>query len=233
MLAKRAGRKGSPTTRVVAQARTPDGRGGLVWIGAAVVLVVFAVVVITSVTNSGSKRDVAAPNLNGSPATTAVGAATLPPWPVPTDTAAAVRAAGIPMLAQEGMVEHIHAHLDVLVDGRPVQVPANIGIDRARGGISPLHTHDDTGVVHVESPARRNFSLGELFTQWGVSLSASNIGALQSADVNAVRVFVNGAQRPGNPAAVTFADQDEIALVFGPQRADESIPGRYEFPSGL
>lgn len=233
MSGKKRGRKGSPSARVVAQARTPDGRGGLVWIGAVIVLVVFTVVVITSVTNSGSQRGVTAPSLDGSPAATAVGAATLPPWPVPVDTAAAVRAAGIPMLAQEGMVEHIHAHLDVVVDGRPVLVPASIGIDRARSGISPLHTHDDTGVVHVESPAKRSFSLGELFTQWGVSLSADNIGALRSTDGNAVRVFVNGAQRPENPAAITFADQDEVALVFGPQRPDESIPSRYDFPSGL
>lgn len=94
-------------------------------------------------------------------------------------------------------------------------------------------THDDTGVVHVESPAKRSFNLGELFTQWGVSLSADNIGALRSTDGNAVRVFVNGAQRPKNPAAITFADQDEVALVVGPQRPDESIPSRDDFPSGF
>jgi len=100
-------------------------------IGAVFVLVVFGAVVIASVTNSEGPRgaEVAAPDLNGAPAVTAVGAVTSPPWPVAADTAAAVRAAGLPMLEQEGMVEHIHAHLDVIVDGRPVPVPASIGID--------------------------------------------------------------------------------------------------------
>lgn len=235
MSPKRRGPDGSTSARVVAQARTPDSRGGLLWIGAVVVLVVFAAVVIVTVTKPGGedRSEVAAPSLNGPPATTAVGADTSPPWPIPGDTAKAVRAAGIPMLSAEGMVEHIHAHLDVLVDGRPVPVAASIGIDRVGSGVSPLHTHDDSGVLHVESPVERSFSLGELFTQWGVSLSADNVGALRSTDGNEIRAFVNGVQRPGNPAAITFADRDEVALVYGAPQSGESIPSRYDFATGL
>ena len=91
-----------------------------------------------------SQHDQAAPpELTNPPATTAVGRDTLPPWSAPTDAAAAMRAAGLPMLSREGTVEHIHAHLDVRVNGQPVDVPAMIGIDRR--GISPVHTHDSTG----------------------------------------------------------------------------------------
>src|SRR6185369_5083876 len=99
--------------------------------------------------------------------------------------------AGLPMLNSEGNVEHIHVHLDVLNDGQPVRVPANIGIDLAHGAISPLHTHDDTGVVHIESPVKRQFSLGEFFSEWGVSLSANNIGGLRATGDKRVRVYVN------------------------------------------
>ena len=72
-----------------------------------------------------------------------------------------------------------------------------------------------------------------MFTQWGVSLSADNIGALRSTNGNAGQLFVNGTLRPGNPAATTLADRDEVALVYGTPQSGESIPSRYDFPSGL
>ena len=57
-------------------------------------------------------------------------------------------------------------------------------------------------MIHVESPVKRQFSLGEVFTEWQVNLSADNIGALRAVDGKAVRVFVNGAQQTGDPAAI-------------------------------
>ncbi|WP_167459259.1 MULTISPECIES: hypothetical protein [Streptomyces] len=55
---------------------------------------------------------------------------------MPSDPSARVSAAGLPMLGKEGNVEHIHAHLDVLVDGQPDAVPAGIGIDQQARQIS-------------------------------------------------------------------------------------------------
>jgi hypothetical protein len=74
----------------------------------------------------------------------------------------------------------ITGHLDVRVNGQPVEVPAYIGVDPARGSLSPLHTHDTSGVIHIESPIKRQFTLGVLFSEWGVSLTADNIGALHT-----------------------------------------------------
>jgi hypothetical protein len=36
------------------------------------------------------------------------------------------------MLGPEGIAVHIHAHLDVIVNGNGVQAPADIGVDDAR-----------------------------------------------------------------------------------------------------
>ena len=119
------------------------------------------------------------------------------------------------MLGSEGAVEHIHTHLDVLVDRQPVVVPALIGIDQARGTISPLRTHDRSGVIHIESALKRQFSLGGFFSEWAVSLSGDHIGALRAAGAKTVRVFINGKQHDGNPAAIMFGHHDEIALVCG------------------
>ena len=103
------------------------------WIAGAVVVTAALAVVIVAVMKPTGKHEpqTSRPGSNSAPATVAVGADTPPPWPAPVDVAAAVRAAGLPMLGSEGQVEHIHAHLDVVVDGHPVQAPAGIGIDRS------------------------------------------------------------------------------------------------------
>jgi hypothetical protein len=221
--------------KAVAQARSGGRSDRWWWIGGAAVVVALLVVVIVVAVRPGgprSSRDTAESGLNNPPASVAVGTDSAPPWPAPADAAAAVRAAGLPMLGSEGAIEHIHAHLDVLVDGQAVAVPSDIGIDRTRGTISPLHTHDSTGVVHIESPVKRQFSLGEFFSEWQVSLSADNIGALRAGDAKSLRVFVNGKAQTGNPAGLMFGAHDEIAVLYGVPKQGESIPSKYDFPAG-
>ena len=219
---------------VVAHARGGGQRTRL-WVGAGVVVAAALVAgLIIGIARHDrthtSESDTA--NFNSAPATVAVGAETPPPWPAPADVGAAVAAARLPMLGAEGTTEHIHVHLDVLVDGHAVSVPAGIGIDAKNRRISPLHTHDDSGVIHIESPVKREFSLGEFFSQWQVSLSENNIGALRVGNGQTLGVFVNGAPRQGNPAAITSAPHDEIAVVYGAPEQGESIPAKYDFPAG-
>jgi hypothetical protein len=227
-------RSKSSRRNAVTTARS-DGGGKLVWAAAGLVVVALVVAIAVAVTRSATRHhsDTAALDLSNPPATTAVGDTSMPPWPAPADATAAVRAAGLPMLATEGAVEHIHVHLDVLVDGRPVAVPAEIGIDQKSGTISPVHTHDGSGVIHIESPVQREFTLGEFFSEWGVSLSPDNIGGLRAGDGKTVRVFVNGSLRQGNPAAITFAAHDKIALVYGVPHEGDAPPAQYTFESGL
>ena len=220
--------------KAIARARSGGRASGWVWTAAAGVIAALLVVVVVVAVRQGGHRGAETSDaaLTNPPATVAVGGDAAPPWQAPKDAAAAVRTAGVPMLGGEGNVEHIHAHLDVVVDGQAVSVPADIGIDRASGTISPLHTHDGAGVVHIESPIKRQFSLGEFFSEWDVSLSTDNIGALRAADGKVVRVFVNGTQKTGNPAALTFGPHDEIAVVYGTPRPGETIPSKYDFPAG-
>jgi hypothetical protein len=199
---------------------------------AVVVAVVVVVIIVVTRKPDRPASEADSSTVTNPPATVAVGTDSLPPWPAPSDATAAARNAGLPMLSSEGMVEHIHVHLDVLADGQKVPVPANIGIDVARRGISPLHTHDDSGVIHIESPVKRQFSLGEFFTEWGVSLSSDNVGGLRATDGKTVRAYVNGQPRSGNPAAIMFAQHDEIALVYGPPQPGEKVPATYDFPPG-
>lgn len=153
-------------------------------------------------------------------------------WPPPADPSAAAARAGLPMLGGERLEVHYHAHLDVFVDGRRVPVPAGVGIDERRQLISPLHTHDDTGVVHVESAVDRPFTLGQFFTEWGVPLSADGVADLRAGGGKTLRVYVDG-RRVGDPAEVVLKDHQEIAVVFGTDGVPARVPSSYPFPSGL
>ncbi|CPT96399.1 Uncharacterised protein [Mycobacteroides abscessus subsp. abscessus] len=221
------------TRRVMAQLRSQRAGRGVLMAGVAGV-VVFAAVVFAAVMVSGAHRPAAggAARLDHPAATVAVGTENAPPWPAPSDASATADAAGLPMARMEGTIEHIHAHLDVLIDGQPVPVPANIGVDTRRGTMTALHTHDTSGLIHIESPVARPFSLGELFTEWDLSLAADHIGGLRTGGGKQLRVLVNGVVHPGNPAAITIGAHDQIAVVYGVPQPGEAIPASYPFPAG-
>ncbi len=164
---------------------------------------------------------------DGKPAAPAVS------WPAPADASAQVKAAGLPMLGQEGQVLHIHTHLDVFVDGKAVTVPAEIGIDELRQQISPLHTHDTSGVVHIESPVKKDFTLGEFMTEWNVPISKDALGTLKTGGGKSLRVYVDGKERGGDPAAIKLVAHDEIAIVYGSPANKVRVPASYNWPEGL
>src|SRR5262245_1461789 len=62
-------------------------------------------------------------------------ASSSPDFGLPSDASAAAAQAGLPMLGQEHLNVHYHAHLDLVVRGQAVTVPAFIGIDRAKSKI--------------------------------------------------------------------------------------------------
>jgi hypothetical protein len=153
-------------------------------------------------------------------------------WKAPPDASAAARAAGLPMLGEEKLAVHYHAHLDVLVNGQPVPVPAGLGIDQARHLIAPLHTHDGTGVVHIESATDLPFTLGQLFTEWGQPLRPDRVGPLTLTPGQALHLFRNGQPTTGDPAALRLRPHDEIAVWVGPADQQPQAPVSYAFPPG-
>ena len=81
------------------------------------------------------------------------------------------------MSASMAAALHHHDLLQVYVDGQPVTVPSQVGIDQAEGYLTSLHTHDASGIIHVESPTQRSFTLGQFFDVWGVRLTSTCIGS--------------------------------------------------------
>lgn len=156
-----------------------------------------------------------------------------PPWPVPADTIANARAVGLNIAPTEGNALHIHAHLDVIVNGKKVPVPANLGISPAGNELAELHTHDDNGVLHIESPSKdKKFTLGELFSEWDVRLTPTQIGGLKTDATRTLTAYINGKAQPGDPAAIQLTAHRQIALVYGDKNAKVDVPASYKFAPG-
>jgi hypothetical protein len=134
----------------------------------------------------------------------------------------------------EHFTMHIHAHLDIFINGKAYPIPSNIGIIPNQC-IYWLHTHDDTGVIHIESPENRTFILGEFFDIWGENLSNSQIfeNTVGESNNNTLNVYVNGKQVDSgiDLRKIPINTHDEIALIYG--RPPDSIPSNYKFQEGL
>ena len=79
--------------------------------------------------------------------------------------------------------------------------------------ISPLHTHDAYGFLHLESKITGPHTLGQFFVEWGVTLSATCVGEYCSP--KAIAVYVNGEPYTQDPGAIELTDLKEIAIVIG------------------
>jgi len=152
-----------------------------------------------------------------------------PPWPAPTDPAAHAEAAGLQVAQMEGAALHTHQHLTVSVDGNPVTVPANLGVDPA-GAMSALHTHDTSGIVHVESPKVATFTLGQLFTEWGVALGTDRVGGyVDGQNGRHVAVFIDGKRTTTAFPKVHLQDQQDIAVVITRGSTEPAAPAPFDW----
>lgn len=164
---------------------------------------------------------------SGAPAAAGAG------WARNPDQASTALKAGLPMLGSEMLQVHYHAHLDVIADGKPVTVPALVGIDENAQTITALHTHDTSGVVHIESGKDTPFKLGQFFTEWGQPLSATQVGPVAIGGDEALHVYVNGKELTTDPAQYVLKAHDEVVVWVGDKAQTPQVPASYNFPAGL
>jgi hypothetical protein len=175
-----------------------------------------------------------------------------PSWPAPAKPMALTTKAGLEATQSEHLNTHTHAHLHVFVDGEDVVVPSGIGVDiAAPAGIdkkktadgtateyyvtlcfapclSPLHTHDPSGVIHTESKKdnQEPYTLGQFFTEWDVPLDAQCVGEFCKNDTT-IAIYLDGKKYEGNPADIKLKTHLEIAIVIG--KPPTVIPDTWDF----
>jgi len=146
---------------------------------------------------------------------------------------------GVQSNNMEQVLFHVHAHLAMYINGQQKVVPYGVGIvppyqlqgtaggEFVAGGTKYywLHTHDETGVIHIESPVQRTYTLGMFFDIWKQQLSATQIGPYTGA----VTAFVNGQKFTGSPRDIPLNAHSVIQLDLG-----TAVPfASYTFPQGL
>ncbi len=135
---------------------------------------------------------------------------------------------GIKCETSEQVALHIHAHLALFVKGRQIAVPRFIGLvpqSASQGCLYWLHTHDATGIIHVEAPELHDYTLGNFFHVWGEDLSRNRVGPYAGG----VSAFVNGSPYAGDPALIPLTAHNEITLEIGKPIVP---PPNYTFPQG-
>jgi len=121
---------------------------------------------------------------------------------------------------------HIHALLHIYVEGLLRPVAANIGLDSAKGLESSMHTHDATGIIHMEAPHPFNYTLGDFFSVWGVKLGPAQVGGLKGAGGDRLHFYLNG--KPfRNPAALVLHKDDSIVIGYGPPSGYPHNPSKF------
>ena len=157
------------------------------------------------------------------------------PWDIQTATLRdRLKAIGLPALKYEGTALHIHQHLNLFIHGKNMQIPPEIGINEGEFFISPIHTHDTSGVMHIESPVVQDFTLGQFFDIWGVKLTKECVGGFCTEGDGKLRVYANGSEVTDNPRNLKLESHQEIVVIYGNElELPSPIPTQYTFPEGL
>ena len=145
---------------------------------------------------------------------------------------------GIKCESHEQAIFHIHAHLAILVGGQMRQVPAGIGIQDPQSQQTAegpflvsgscfywLHSHTQDGVIHIEAPEQRTFTLGNYFDVWGQPLGNSVV----AGDRGQVIAYVDGQRFTGAPARSHWGPIPSFSWTWAPTRR----PSHTTFGAGL
>ncbi len=159
---------------------------------------------------------------------------------------------GIQCQPSEQVASHYHAHLQIYINGQQVPVATDVGRQDS-SCIYWLHTHagipGDDGVIHVESPDNRTFTLHQFFDIWGQQLSATNLLGHKVDASHKLTVYVYAPtnqptdnQTPftvtppndlkpytGDPAQIQLKPHELIVLEYGTPTVP---PSAFSFPAG-
>ncbi len=131
---------------------------------------------------------------------------------------------GIQCDASEQVVYHIHTHLAVYVNGALRPISPGIGIVEPEGQQTAngdfysasrcyywLHVHAQDGVIHIESPTKSTYTLGQFFAIWGQPLSRTSVGPATGN----LTVYVNGQRYTGDPNGIRLGSREDIQISVG------------------
>lgn len=106
---------------------------------------------------------------------------------------------------------HVHPKLEIMINGQKQEIPANLGVGLSC--MNALHTHDSSGVIHVESPEKRDFTLSDFFAVWNKTYSKDRVLDYKVDATHVIRETVNG-QEVQNYENTILRDKDQIVIYY-------------------
>ena len=104
-----------------------------------------------------------------------------------------------PCVIGTNYVYHWHTQLRIFSNGVQVTIPASVGI--VPGCLEPVHTHDTSGLIHIETTVARTYTIGNFFTVWGKPFGSPT------------QMLVNTTTVSPSPSVVLY-DQETIELHY-------------------
>jgi hypothetical protein len=112
-------------------------------------------------------------------------------------------------ITHAGLGIHIHPTIAIFEDDKPVTVPANIGITDTC--MRPVHTHDESGTIHVEYPVARDFMLADFFANWGQPFNSTTVLDKKTDDTHTLTMTVDG--KPSTDFEKTVLKDKEAIVI--------------------
>ena len=89
-----------------------------------------------------------------------------------------------------GGITHYHANLTIVIRGENQTVPANTGV--IPGCMRGIHTHDDTGKLHIETPESMEARLEHFFEIWEQPFTSTSLLNATAGEGETITLTVNG-----------------------------------------
>jgi hypothetical protein len=126
---------------------------------------------------------------------------------------------------------HIHARLQIVVDGHLVPVPAQIGITPDGRFLAPLHTQTRAGSSTSRARDRTRSRSGSSSRPGACAFGDGRLGGYVDRGTERLRVYADGAPI-AHPAAYVMHAHDRIVVGYGPPGSFSTVD-RTPFPPGL
>ena len=124
---------------------------------------------------------------------------------------------------------HYHAHVTIYINGQQTKIPQGVGIASDSSCFYWLHTHDTTGVVHIEAPQIATLNLGNFLDIWGKEFPQSYHDELASS--TGWKIYVDGKPVTGDFNKVIFRSHMLITIMYNSPKAP--IDTIYSWPASL
>lgn len=108
---------------------------------------------------------------------------------------------------------HVHAHLAIFKDGKWLALPMNVGVLSQCN--YEMHTHDQTGIIHIETPTFKTFTLGQFFDIWGQPLTSTNVAGVSGTVVAYINDNGDSRRYMGDVRDIELTSLRDVTLQIG------------------